>query len=49
MDLLRGSADFLGINHYSANIVENQVSDVNDVSYFADHDTKTYYDNTWYP
>jgi lactase-phlorizin hydrolase len=48
MDNIAGSADFLGINHYSAYLVENSVSDINDVSYFADHDTRNSFDPSWY-
>jgi hypothetical protein len=48
-DLILGSSDFLGINHYTAYMIANQVNDPSDVSYFADHDVRSFFDPTWYP
>jgi hypothetical protein len=43
------SADFIGINHYTASVVSPKESSINDVSYWADSDTADYQDSTWYP
>jgi len=46
--LVRGSADFLGINHYTSSLTVNQPSNINDVSYESDQDLYSYYDPFWY-
>jgi len=46
---IAGSLDFLGINHYTANMISYQESNINDVSYFADSDTAAYQPKEWYP
>ena len=46
--LVQGSADFLGINHYTSFLTENKPSNISDVSYEADQDVYTYYDPSWY-
>ena len=44
-----GSADFLAFNHYTANIVYPQTSDLDNVSWYADCDVVKYQDPNWYP
>ncbi|XP_046643168.1 lactase-phlorizin hydrolase-like [Daphnia pulicaria] len=46
--LVQGSADFLGINHYTSLLTVNQPSNINDVSYESDQDLYSYYDSSWY-
>jgi lactase-phlorizin hydrolase len=46
--LVQGSADFLGINHYTSLLTVNQPSNINDVSYESDQDLYSYYDPSWY-
>jgi beta-glucosidase/6-phospho-beta-glucosidase/beta-galactosidase len=47
MNNILRTADFVGINHYTSSLVQNYASDINDVSYFADHDTLNSLDPTW--
>lgn len=46
--LIRGSADFMGLNHYTTFLAENRPSDPSDVSYEADQDVYAYHDPTLY-
>lgn len=46
---IKGSFDFLGINHYTSKLVVPQEGDINDVDYFADDDTTDYQPKEWYP
>ncbi|XP_057373386.1 lactase/phlorizin hydrolase-like [Daphnia carinata] len=45
---VQGSADFLGINHYTSFLTQDKPSDINDVSYEADQDLYAYHDPSWY-
>ena len=42
------SSDFIGINFYTTDLIENYVSDINEISYFVDSDTRTSQDRSWY-
>nr|CAH0099623.1 unnamed protein product [Daphnia galeata] len=46
--LVKSSADFLGINHYTSLLTVNRPSDINDISYESDQDLYSYYDPSWY-
>lgn len=43
-----GTADFLGVNLYTAYLAENSPSDITDVDYGADQDVYSYQDPTLY-
>ena len=45
--IVRQSSDFLGVNYYCGTIARDTVSDINDVSYYADSDVFAYADPTW--
>jgi len=47
-EMIAGSSDFLGINFYTSNIVYPKVSDIEDVSYFADPDVADEQHESWY-
>ncbi len=44
-DMINGSSDFLGFNHYTTELVESEVSDVR--SWNGDQNTKTSHNATW--
>ncbi|XP_059091138.1 cytosolic beta-glucosidase-like [Tigriopus californicus] len=46
---IKGSFDFLGINHYTTHIVYPEIGSIDEVSYFLDDDTTDYQDSNWYP
>ncbi len=46
---IAGTADFLGVNPYTSNLVVPRVSDIQDVSIFNDPDVLFYTDQSWYP
>ncbi|CAG0891180.1 unnamed protein product [Cyprideis torosa] len=46
--IIANSADFLGLNYYTASVIRNQENDINWISYFADSDTYPYHDDSWY-
>ena len=46
--MIAGSSDFLGINFYTSNVVYPELSDLADVSFYADQDISSYQDPTWY-
>jgi lactase-phlorizin hydrolase len=45
---IAGSADFLGINHYTTNLVYLQQGDISTPSFFEDDDVVNYTDDTMY-
>ncbi len=49
---IRNSSDFLGINHYTAEIVSPKPVDKNEsvtnVNYWKDSDTEGYQEKSWY-
>ncbi|CAG0888912.1 unnamed protein product [Cyprideis torosa] len=47
-DMISGTADFLGINYYTGAVVGPSDNDINWVSYFADSDTYSYMDDSWF-
>lgn len=46
--MLKGSADFLGLNYYTAAYVRNKIQDINWISFDADKDIEGYQDGSWY-
>lgn len=46
--MIAGSADFLGLNMYTTEVVFPAVEDSTQPSYFTDDDVQTYQDETWY-
>lgn len=46
--IILGSSDFLGMNFYTAQIVYPEMSDIEDVNYFADPDVGSYQEAAWY-
>jgi lactase-phlorizin hydrolase len=46
--LIHGTADFLGINHYTTRIVSNGTNSSPQASYEDDHETFTEFDPSWY-
>ncbi len=46
---IAGTADFLGVNPYTSNLVVPRESDVEHVSILNDPDVFFYLDETWYP
>ena len=47
--MVAGSADFIGVNFYTVDIVTPKTYSVDEVSYYADSDTATYQRDTWTP
>ena len=45
---IKGSADFFGLNHYTAQLTENQISNISDIDYSADQDVHGFQDPSWY-
>ncbi|CAG0918060.1 unnamed protein product [Notodromas monacha] len=48
IEYIKGTSDFLGINHYTSGIVYENINSINDVSFFADSDVAGFTDPTWY-
>ena len=46
---IKGSTDFIGINHYSSSYVYPMEYPIEEVSYYADRDLGTCQDPLWYP
>lgn len=46
--LIHGSADFMGLNHYTTYLVEHKPGNVADISYDSDCDVKQMVNNCWY-
>ncbi len=46
---IAGSFDFLGVNHYTTNLVYPEDGDLSVVSFFEDADVVNYSDESWYP
>lgn len=49
MERINGSADFIGINYYTTEIIFNQAYNISEVSYNADIGVGTTKDPLWYP
>ena len=46
--IIKGSADFLGLNIYTSFVVYPEVSDLSEVSFYSDQDLQSYQDDKWY-
>ncbi len=46
--LIKGSSDFFGLNHYTSFLTENKPSETSEVSYDADQDVHLSVDASWY-
>ncbi|CAL4160093.1 unnamed protein product [Meganyctiphanes norvegica] len=46
--IIEGAHDFLGINFYSSNLVYPEISDIEDISYYADQDLAAPQSEDWY-
>jgi len=46
--LLKGSADFFGLNFYTTNIVRNKIQNISWISYDADKDTESFKNEDWF-
>lgn len=46
--MIVNSSDFFGLNYYTGGLTGHRISDINDVSYFADSDTYGATDESWY-
>lgn len=50
LELIRGTSDFIGLNHYTTNLVNQSITSeaLNDIpSYEDDHEAKTYQPSEW--